>query len=224
MRECWFCGGEVTDPWYNRLIGFHRGAETGMTRWVVVLRTTWQAEVVEVPRCTRCYGGHVAERVALTASGVALVAYAAFGQLDRLLGILPTTSAGRAWAVVWAVAACLPALCWLALRQGWLPGRRLAPRGLHYARHHPEVIRLREDGWRFRPGPFPYWMLPAGGHAPAPSTRFRRWVGAGSGLLGVGCFVTTIVLYFQDHEEVAGGFLAAAGVLLFLSSRVDPED
>ncbi|MGP3940025.1 hypothetical protein [Streptomyces sp. 6N106] len=41
--------------------------------------------------------------------------------------------------MIWAVAACLPTLVWIATRQAWLPWDRLAPRHLRHARRHPAV-------------------------------------------------------------------------------------
>nr|WP_198151648.1 hypothetical protein [Kibdelosporangium sp. MJ126-NF4] len=100
---------------------------------------------------------------------------------------------------------------------------KLAPRCLRYVRQHPAVVRRREDGWRWRPGPFPYWGFPAGTVASPPSTRNRRLIGTVLAVLGISCFITTIVLYFQGVEELAGGFLLAAAGLFFLSTKVDPE-
>ncbi len=154
-------------------------------------------------------------------SVAAVIAYAASGHLDKLLGILPSTPGGKVLAAIWAVVACLPTLVWIAVRQAWLPWERLAPRCLRYARHHPEVLQLREEGWRFRPGPFPYWQNPKDAYAHPPSNRHRRLAGAITALLGFASFVMTIVLYLRGGSELAGGFLLAAGGLFFLSSKID---
>ena len=152
---------------------------------------------------------------------VAVIAYAASGQLDILLGITAAGSTGVA--AVWAVVACLPAVAWIAIRQAWLPLEKLAPRRLRYTRRHPDVVRRREEGWRLRPGPFPCWGFPAGSVPSPPSTRYRRIIGTVLAVLGIGCFITTIVLYVQGVKELAGGFLLAAAGLFFLSSKFRPE-
>ena len=221
MPECWFCGRTAEHRWHDRAIGFHKNVDTGLTRWVVVIRTTWQRDIVLVPRCARCHTGHTIEQLAMGLAIVAVIAYAASGQLDILLGITETGSKGVA--VTWAVVACLPAVAWIAIRQAWLPIEKLAPRRLRYARQHPAVVQRREDGWWFRPGPFPHWGFPAGTVPSPPPTRNRRLIGTVLGLLGIACFITTIVLYFQGVKELAGGFLMAAAGLSGLSYKIYPE-
>ncbi|MFC9477407.1 hypothetical protein [Streptomyces griseus] len=205
-------------------MGLHRGADTAMTPWIIVLRTTWRQEVVHVPRCARCHTGHQIELSVAALSIAGLIAYAASGQLDRLLGILAASGAERTVAAVWAVVACLPGIVWLAVRHGWLPWRGLAPRRLGYARHHPEFLLLREEGWKPRPGPFPYWGSPPNPHhAPAPG-RIRRFVGRVVDLVGAACAIGIPVAYFQGHEELAGGFIAATAGVFYLSSKIKPEN
>ncbi|MFJ5986999.1 hypothetical protein [Lentzea sp. NPDC092896] len=119
--------------------------------------------------------------------------------------------------------ALLPAAGWIAIRQAWLPFGRLAPRRLRYARQHPDVVRHREDGWRFRPGPFPYRGFPEGTVPLPPSQRIRRIGGVVLTVLAVACFVATVVIYFRGSNELAGGFLAATAGLGFLATKVNPE-
>ncbi|MFK4218501.1 hypothetical protein [Streptomyces sp. NPDC020880] len=194
-----------------------------MTPWIVVLRTTWRRAVVEVPRCSRCHTGHQIEQTAAGLALAALIAYAAGGQLDRLLGILPASTAERTGAAIWAAVACLPALTWIAMRHGRLPWRRLAPHRLGHARHHPEFIRLRDEGWKPRPGPFPYWGNPSSPHRPPTPSRLRRLVGGFMGLAGAACAVAVPISYFQGYEELAGGFIAATAGLFSLASKIKPE-
>ncbi|MBX9397813.1 hypothetical protein K4749_30535 [Streptomyces sp. TRM72054] len=223
VRECWFCGNATSASWHDRVLGLHRDTHTTMTPWIVVLRTTWRQETVHVPRCARCHTGHQIEQAAAMLSIAALIAYAASGQLDRLLGILPTSTGGRTVAAIWAAVACLPTLTWIAVRHGWLPWRRLAPHRLSYARHHPEFLRLLDEGWKPRPGPFPHWGNPPNPHPPPPS-RFRRLIGGVIDLVGTACAIAVPISYFQGYEELAGGFIAATAGLFFLSSKIKPEN
>jgi hypothetical protein len=224
VRECWFCGDATPASWHDRVMGLHQGAETAMTPWIVVLRATWRREVVYVPRCARCHTGHQIEQTAAVFSLAALIAYAASGQLDHLLGILPTTTGQRTVAAVWLAVALLPGLARLAVRHGVLPWRRLAPHRLGHARRHPEFLRLVEDGWKPRPGPFPHWGNPPNPHHPPPPGRLRRLVGRVIDLLALASAVAVPVTYFQGYEELAGGLIAATAGLSFLSSKVKPED
>lgn len=116
MRECWFCGEETPRSWHDHVLGLHKDADTTMTPFVIVLRSTWQMETVSVPRCARCHTGHQLERTAAVLSLAALIAYAASGQLDRLLGILSPSTGERVVAAIWAAVACLPGLVWFAIR------------------------------------------------------------------------------------------------------------
>ncbi|MFF4052755.1 hypothetical protein ACFYZ5_39515 [Streptomyces chartreusis] len=195
-----------------------------MTPWIVVLRTTWRREVVQVPRCARCHTGHRIERTAGVLSVAALITYAAGGQLDRLLGILPASAGERTVAGIWAAVACLPILIWLAIRHGGLPWRHLAPHRLGYARHHPEFVRLLADGWKPRPGPFPYWANPPNPHYLPQPGRLRRLVGRVIVLAGTVCAIAVPISYFQGYEELAGGLIAAAAGLFAVSSKIAPED
>ncbi|MFE1952102.1 hypothetical protein ACFW9D_16755 [Streptomyces sp. NPDC059524] len=204
-------------------MGLHQGADTTMTRWIVVLRTTWRRKVVHVPRCARCHTGHQIELTTAVLSLAALIAYAASGQLDRFIGVLPASAGARTAAGIWAFVACLPGLTWLAIRQGRLPSRRLAPRRLSHARHHPEFVRLLEEGWKPRPGPFPYWGNPPNLQHPPQPGRFRRFAGRAMALAGTGCAIAVAVAYFQGYEELAGGLIAATAGLFALSSKLKPE-
>ncbi|MFF1298608.1 MULTISPECIES: hypothetical protein [unclassified Streptomyces] len=224
MRECWFCGKATPASWHDRVEGLHRDADTTMTRWIIVLRTTWRREVVHVPRCARCHTGHQIEQTAAVLSIAALIAYAASGQLDRLLGILPTSAGERTVAGIWAALACLPGLTWLAIRHGGLPWRRLAPHRLGYARHHPEFVRLLDEGWKPRPGPLPYWGNPPNPQYPPQPGRFRRLVGRVIVLVGTACAIAIPIAYFQGYEELAGGLIASAAGLIALSSKINPEN
>lgn len=224
VRECWFCGNVTPPSWHDRVLGLHQGADTTMTPWIIVLRTTWRREVVHVPRCPRCHTGHQIEQTAAVISIIALIAYAASGQLDRLLGILPASTGERTVAAIWAAVACLPGLTWIAIRRGWLSWRRLAPRRLGYARHHPEFLRLQDEDWKPRPGPFPYWGNPSNPHHPPPPSRFRRLVGRVIDLVGTACIIAVPIAYFQGYEELAGGLIAATAGLFFLSSKIKFED
>ncbi|MEU3645812.1 hypothetical protein AB0E59_20685 [Lentzea sp. NPDC034063] len=215
--ECWFCGRTAHHRGHDRAIGFHKNVDTGLTRWVVVIRTRWQSDVVLVPRCARCHTGHMIEQLALVLAIAAVIAYAASGQLDHLLVI---TSGEKSGAAIWAAVALLPAAAWIAIRQAWLPFGRLAPRRLRYARQHPDVVRHREEGWRFRPGPFPYWGFPEGTVPLPPSHRIG---GVVLTVLAAASFVATIVIYFRGSSELAGGFLAATAGLGFLATKVNPE-
>ncbi|MGW2017688.1 hypothetical protein [Streptomyces sp. NPDC001927] len=224
VRECWFCGNATPASWHDRVLGLHQSADTTMTAWIVVLRTTWRQEVVHVPRCARCHYGHQIEQTAAVLSIAALIAYSASGQLDRLLGILPTSGPERAVAAIWAAVACLPGLTWIAIRHGWLPWRRLAPHRLGYARHHPEFIRLLDEDWKPRPGPFPYWGNPRNPHRPPPPSRFRRLTGRVFDLAGAACVIGIPIAYVQGYEELAGGLIAAAAGLFWLSSKIKPDN
>ncbi|MFE5923706.1 hypothetical protein [Streptomyces sp. NPDC056468] len=224
VRECWFCGNATPASWHDRVLGLHQGAATTMTPWIVVLRTKWRQEVVHVPRCARCHTGHQIEQTAAVLSVAALIAYAASGRLDQLLGVLEASAKERTVAAIWAAVACLPGLTWVAIRQGWLPGRRLAPRRLGYARHHPEFIRLLDEDWKPRPGPFPYWGNPRNPHHPPPPCRFRRLIGRVIDLVGTACVIGIPISYFQGYEELAGGLIAAAAGLFFLSSKIKPDN
>ncbi|WP_246884721.1 hypothetical protein [Streptomyces sp. GESEQ-4] len=195
-----------------------------MTPWIVVLRTTWRVEIVSVPRCARCHTGHQIEQTTAVLSIAALIAYAASGQLDRLLGILSASAGERTVAAIWAAVACLPGLGWIAIRQGRLPWRRLAPRRLGYARHHPEYLQLREEGWKPRSGPLHYWHGPPNPHHPPPPSRPRRLIAGFLELVGAACVIAIPVTYFQGYEELAGGFIVATGGLFFVSSKIRPED
>ncbi|MGW0763801.1 hypothetical protein ACWD1Y_46390 [Streptomyces sp. NPDC002814] len=195
-----------------------------MTPWIVVLRTTWRVEIVSVPRCARCHTGHQIEQTAAVLSIAALIAYAASGQLDRLLGILSASAGERTVAAIWAAVACLPGLAWIAIRQGWLPWRRLAPRRLGYARHHPEYLQLREEGWKPRSGPLHYWHGPPNPHHPPPPSRPRRLIAGFIELVGAACVIAIPITYFQGYEELAGIFILATGGLFFVSSKIRPED
>jgi hypothetical protein len=195
-----------------------------MTPWIIVLRTTWRREVVQVPRCARCHVGHQIEQIAAVLSLASLIAYAACGQLDYLLGILPASSAERMVAAVWAAVACLPTLTWLAIRHGRLPWQRLAPHRLGYARHHPEFVRLLDEGWNPRPGPFPYWGNPPNPHYPPPPGKLRRVIGRVIDLVAAACGIAILIAYFQGYEELAGGLIAATAGLAFLSSKIKPEN
>ncbi|MFC8202264.1 hypothetical protein ACFUTV_43840 [Streptomyces sp. NPDC057298] len=194
-----------------------------MTPWIVVLRTTWRRAVVHVPRCARCHTGHQIEQTAAVLTIAAWIAYAASGRLDQLLGIVPASAGERTGAAVWAAVACLPGFTWIAIRHGWLPWRRLAPRRLGYARHHPEFIRLLDEDWKPRPGPFPYWGNPQNPHHPPPS-RFRRLIGRVVDMVGTACVIGIPISYLQGYEELAGGFIAAAAGLFFLSSKIKPDN
>ncbi|MET7320749.1 hypothetical protein [Streptomyces sp. NPDC005549] len=195
-----------------------------MTPWIVVLRSTWRQKTVSVPRCARCHTGHQMEQAAAWFTVAALIAYAAGGQLDRLLGILPASAGERTVAAVWAVVACLPGCAWIAIRRGRLPWRRLAPRRLGHARHHPAYLELRAEGWKPRAGPLHYWQGPPNPHHPPPPNRPRRLIGGFFELLGAGCGVAVPLAYFQGYEELAGVFIAAAAGLLFAASKIKPED
>ncbi|MFJ2346819.1 hypothetical protein [Streptomyces antimycoticus] len=223
-RQCWFCGSEATAMRHDRVVGLHRDVQSNPT-WYLGIRTKWQSDSVRVPRCERCHHGHIIEQSMMALSVAAPIAYAAGGQLDTLLGILPSASGGRVNASIWAVVACLPTLMWLATRQAWLPWNRLAPRRLRHARRHPAVQQLRGDGWHYRPGPFPYWRNakdPVPERLSGPSARPRRILGRITGLLGLASCVVTVVLYFRD-SELAALFLVLALGLFFLSSKIDPE-
>lgn len=223
VRECWFCGEAAPASWHDRVLGLHRDADTTMTPWIVVLRTTWRREAVQVPRCSRCHTGHQIELTAMGLALAALIAYAASGQLDRLLGILPASAGERTVAGVWAAVACLPGLTWLAIRHGRLPWQRLAPHRLGYARHHPEFVRLVDEGWKPRPGPFPHWGNPSNPYPPQPG-RIQRLIGRVIGLAAAACVIAIPIAYFQGYEELAGVLIAAAAGLGALSSRIKPED
>ncbi|MEU3183916.1 hypothetical protein ABZ707_06850 [Streptomyces sp. NPDC006923] len=225
-RECWFCERDATSPPHSRVVGLHKDVEHSPT-WYLGIRSTWRSTNVRVPRCVRCRDGHRIEQAMMALSVVSLIAYAAGGQLDKLLGILPSTPAGKAQSVIWAGLACLPALVWIAVRQAWLPWQRLAPRRLRHARRHPEVQRLRADGWRYRPGPFPHWgnakdpeLMALSG----PPARPRRIAGCLTGLLALVAFVVAVVLYVRDSEELAGLALLIAFGLLFLSDKINPGE
>ncbi|MEU5957887.1 hypothetical protein [Streptomyces sp. NPDC047525] len=224
VRECWFCGNAAQASWHDRILGLHQGADTTMTPWIVVLRTRWRQEVVHVPRCARCHTGHQIEQTAAVLSTAALIAYAASGGLDQLLGILPTSAAERTVAAIWAVVACLPGLTWIAIRHGWLPWRHLAPHRLGHARHHPEFIQLLDDGWKPRPGPFPCWGNPQNPHHPPPPSRSRRLIGHVIALVGTTCVIGIPISYFQGYEELAGGLIVAAAGLFSLSSKIKPDN
>lgn len=127
VRECWFCGEETPPSWHDHVLGLHKDADTTMTPWIVVLRSTWRMEIVSVPRCSRCHTGHQIERTAAVLSVAALIAYAASGQLDRLLGILSSSTGERVVAAVWAAVACLPGLAWIAIRLGGCRGSAWHP-------------------------------------------------------------------------------------------------
>ncbi len=223
-RECWFCREATPASWHDRVLGLHKDSETTMTPWIVVLRTTWRVEIVSVPRCARCHTGHQIEQTTAVLSIAALIAYAASGQLDRLLGILSASAGERTVAAIWAAVACLPGLGWIAIRQGRLPWRRLAPRRLGYARHHPEYLQLREEGWKPRSGPLHYWHGPPNPHHPPPPSRPRRLIAGFLELVGAACVIAIPVTYFQGYEELAGGFIVATGGLFFVSSKIRPED
>ncbi|MFE6640050.1 hypothetical protein ACFVFT_27005 [Streptomyces tendae] len=208
VRECWFCGEAAPPSWHDHVLGLHKDADTTMTPFIVVLRSTWRMETVSVPRCARCHTGHQLERTAAVLSVAALIAYAASGQLDRLLGILSPSTGERVVAAIWAAVACLPGLVWIAIRLGRLPWQRLAPRRRGYARHHPEYLELRADGWKPRAGPLHYWRSPPNPHE----------------LLGAACGLAVPVAYFTGYEELAGVLIAATAGLLFVASKVKPED
>ncbi|MEU0445086.1 hypothetical protein [Streptomyces tendae] len=195
-----------------------------MTPFVIVLRSTWRMETVSVPRCARCHTGHQLERTAAVLSVAALIAYAASGQLDRLLGILSPSTGERVVAAIWAAVACLPGLVWIAIRLGRLPWQRLAPRRRGYARHHPEYLELRADGWKPRAGPLHYWRSPPNPHHPPPANRPRRLIGGSFELLGAACGLAVPVAYFTGYEELAGVLIAATAGLLFVASKIKPED
>lgn len=220
VRECWFCGDATPVAWHDRVLGLHRGADTTMTPWIVVLRTTWHQEVVQVPRCPRCHTGHQIEQTTAGLSVAALIAYAASGRLDQLLGILPASTGDRVVAAIWAAVACLPGLVWIVMRRGRLPWRRLAPRRLGHARHHPEFLRLQDEGWKPRPGPFPHWRNPPSPHPSPPLGRFRRWAGRVIDLVGATCVIAIPIAYFQGYEELAGGLIMATAGVFFLSSKI----
>jgi len=224
VRECWFCGNATPASWHDRVLGLYKDADTTMTPWIFVLRTTWRREVVHVPRCARCHTGHQIELTAAALSIAALIAYAASGQLDRLLGIFPASAGERTVSGILAAVACLPGLTWLAVRHGGLPWQRLAPHRLGYARHHPECVRLLDEGWKPRPGPFPYWGNPPNLHHPPQPGKLRRLIGRVTGLVGAACAIAIPVAYFQGYEELAGGFIAAAAGLFALSSKFKPEN
>ncbi|GAA0655595.1 hypothetical protein GCM10009535_38080 [Streptomyces thermocarboxydovorans] len=195
-----------------------------MTPLIIVLRSTWQQTTATVPRCARCHTGHQIEQTAAVLGLAALIAYAASGQLDRLLGILSATAPQRTVAAIWAVVACLPLLVWIAIRQGRLPWSQLAPRRMGYARHHPEFLRLREEGWKPRSGPFPHWKNPPSPHPQPEVSRFRQLTGRVLNLAGAACAVAVPVSYFQGYEELAGGFILATLALLTLASKVRFEE
>ncbi|WP_405567773.1 hypothetical protein OG317_03860 [Streptomyces sp. NBC_01167] len=223
-RECWFCGSEATAPQHDRVIGMHRDVDSSPT-WTLGVRTRWHRTGIRVPRCARCRDGHRIEQATMVLAVAAVIAYSASGQLDRLLGILPSTSSGRVLSAVWAVVACFPALAWIATRQACLPWQRLAPRRLRHARRHPGVQELREDGWKYRPGPFPYWQNPedpALVGLSAPPAGARKAAGCVTAVLGLASVVVTVVLYLRD-SELAAVFLVAALGLFFLSSKINPE-
>ncbi|MFD6190457.1 MULTISPECIES: hypothetical protein [unclassified Streptomyces] len=224
VRECWFCGEETPPSWHDHVLGLHKDTDTTMTPFIIVLRSTWRMEIVSVPRCARCHTGHQLERTAAVLSVAALIAYAASGQLDRLLGILSPSTGERVVAAIWAAVACLPGLVWIAIRLGRLPWQRLAPRRMGYARHHPEYLELRADGWKPRAGPLHYWRSPPNPHHPPPANRPRRLIGGSFELLGAACGLAVPVAYFQGYEELAGVLIAATAGLLFVASKVKPED
>ncbi len=224
VRECWFCGEAAPPSWHDHVLGLHKDADTTMTPFIIVLRSTWRMEIVSVPRCARCHTGHQLERTAAVLALAALIAYAASGQLDRLLGILSSSTGERVVAAVWAAVACLPGLAWIAIRLGRLPWQRLAPRRMGYARHHPEYVELRADGWKPGAGPLHYWRSPPNPHHPPPANRPRRLIGGSFELLGAACGLAVPVAYFQGYEELAGVLIAATAGLLFVASKIKPED
>ncbi|MFE7729260.1 hypothetical protein ACFU5D_26115 [Streptomyces anthocyanicus] len=116
MRECWFCGEETPRSWHDHVLGLHKDADTTMTPFVIVLRSTWQMET------------------------------------------------------------------------------------LHY--------------WRSPPNP----------HHPPPANRPRRLIGGSFELLGAACGLAVPVAYFTGYEELAGVLIAATAGLLFMASKVKPED
>ncbi|MEV7089292.1 hypothetical protein AB0O07_25950 [Streptomyces sp. NPDC093085] len=175
-----------------------------------------------VPRCARCHTGHQIEVASAVFFVAALIAYAGSGQLDRLLGILPASGGERTAAALWAAGACLPGLAWIAVRHARLPWHRLAPRRRGYAYHHPEVIQLRDDDWRLRPGPFPYWGTPPNPHLPPRPGRLRRAAGHTADLIAASCFLAAPINYFQGYDELAGVLIAASAALAFLSSKLKP--
>ncbi|MFE9708267.1 hypothetical protein [Streptomyces sp. NPDC005930] len=179
---------------------------------------------MSVPRCARCHTGHQIERTAAVLSLAALIAYAASGQLDRLLGILPASAGERTAAAIWAAVACLPGLAWIAIRRGRLPWRRLAPRRLGYGRHHSAYLELRAEGWKPGAGPLHYWQGPPNPHRPPPANRPRRLIGGFFELLGAGCGIAVPLAYFQGYEELAGVLIAATAGLFFVASKIKPED
>ncbi|MFI9819434.1 hypothetical protein ACIHFC_02995 [Streptomyces sp. NPDC052013] len=223
-RPCWFCGDDTPPSRHDRVLGLHKDDNTTMTPLIVVLRTTWHQTAVEVPRCARCHTGHQIEQTAAGLSLAALIGYAASGQLDRLLGILSATGEQRTFAAIWAAVACLPGLLWIAVRQGLLPWPRLAPRRLGYARHHPEYLRLREEGWKARSGPFPHWRNPSSPHSQPELGRFRRLTGRVLDLAGAACFIAIPISYFRGYEELAGLLVLATAGLFTLASKVKIED
>ncbi|MFJ6084073.1 hypothetical protein ACIQI8_21980 [Streptomyces sp. NPDC092369] len=195
-----------------------------MTAWIVILRTTWRREVVYVPRCARCHTGHQLEQTAAVLSAASLIAYAASGQLDHLLGIVPNAGADRAVAAIWAAVACLPLLTWLAIRHARLPWRRLAPHRLGYARHHPDFVRLLDEGWKPRPGPLPYWGNPPNPHHPPRPGKIRRIIGRTLDAVAAASAVAIFIAYFKGYEELAGGFIATTAALSYLSTKIKPEN
>jgi hypothetical protein len=105
-----------------------------------------------------------------------------------------------------------------------LPSRRLAPRRMSYARHHPEFLRLREEGWNPRPGPFPHWANPPNPYRlPSPS-RPRRYLGRVIDLIAAACAIAIPVAYFKGYEELAGGFIMVTAGLAYVSSKVKPQN
>ncbi|MGW3285518.1 hypothetical protein ACWDR3_12845 [Streptomyces sp. NPDC001002] len=223
-RVCWFCENAAPPSWHDRVMGLHRGADTNMTAWIVVLRTTWRREVVHVPRCARCHTGHQMEQTAAVLAVASLIAYAASGQLDHLLGIVPNTGADRTAAAIWATVAVLPTLTWLAIRHARLPWQRLAPHRLGYARHHPDFVQLLDEGWNPRPGPFPYWGNPPNPHHPPPPGKLRRIIGRAIDVLTAASAIAIFVAYFKGYEELAGGFIATTAGLGYLSSKIKPDN
>lgn len=220
-RPCWFCEVDTPASKHDRVLGLQRDEEVGLTPLVVVLRHTWKQTAVTVPRCARCHTGHQIERTAGILALAAPIAYAASGQLDRLVGLQDATGPQRTVAVIWAVVACLPLLVWIAIRQGRLPWSRLAPRRMGHARHHPEYVQLREEGWKPSSGPFPHPLGPL----PQPKlSRFRRLTGGVPYLVGAACGVTVPIAYFQGYEEVAGACIIATGALITLASKIRFED
>ncbi|GAA1535395.1 hypothetical protein [Kribbella lupini] len=147
--SCWFCGrpASVLD---SRQVHLHRDVDEAL----LGMYAEWKATSVGVPRCHRCRLGHDVHRVvwwvlvvSAAVTGILLVASGA----SRL--------SGEAWADEWQlVLPVLWTLAWLGLwqviRRPQVRWRWVAPRPERWAREHPAVLQLVDEGWLHRGGPF----------------------------------------------------------------------